>query len=384
MAFTETTSTGWFGRIGSSIKGILFGIVLVLGSVVLLVMNERNAVRDIKTNQELGEKVQTVSSDAVDASYEGKLVHLNGPAKTDDLVKNEAFGIEENAVRLSWSAEIYQWVEKKKSKTKKKLGGGEETVTTYTYEEKWVDQPVDSSNFKEAGHENFGAARYQSGSSQAQVVTVGAFQLPKELISKMSWSEPYAIKELPADFAEKGQVAGGVFFTGKPNKAKIGDEKVTFSLTRPDDVSVMAVQSGATFAPFQSKAGKSRFLLSQGLLTAETMIAEEESKAKALRWALRGGGVFLMFFGFTLLLKPLSVLADVLPFLGSLVGGVSALIALLLSLAISLVVIAISWIVFRPLLGIALLAVAAGFFYLIKKKMGKGKERMASVPPPLT
>jgi len=69
--------------------------------------------------------------------------------------------------------------------------------------------------------------------------------------------------------------------------------------------------------------------------------------------------------------------------LGSLVGGVSALIAFLLSLGISFVVIAISWISFRPLLGISLLVVAVACFFLILKKMSQGKGRSASVPPPL-
>ncbi len=383
MAFTETTSTGWFGRIGSSLKGILFGVFMILGSLVMLVWNESNAVDDIKANEELADKVLSVSSESVDAGNEGGLVHLNGPAKTDGIVKNEAFGIEENAVRLSWQADIYQWVEKSESKTKKKLGGGEETVTTYTYEQQWVGKPVDSSGFKEAGHANVGEAVYRNGSSQAESVTVGAFQIPTGLIEKMSWSEPYPIKELPTEMEGKGILSGGVFHTGKPDQPNVGDEKVSFSLTRPDDVSVMAVQSGETLTPFKAENGKVRFLLSQGLLSAEEMIVEEKKKAKFLRWILRGGGVALMFFGIMLLLKPLSVLADVLPILGSLVGGVSAVIAFLLSLGISIVVIAISWITFRPVLGISLLVLAIACFFLIKKKMRQGKGPSSPGPPPL-
>lgn len=348
----------------------------------MLVWNESNAVDDIRANNELGDKVVTVSSESVDSGNEGALVHLNGLAKTDAMVRNEKFGIEENAVRLSWDAKIYQWVEKKDTKKKKKLGGGEETVTTYTYEKKWVDKPVDSSKFKEAGHDNPGGATYRNGSSQADLVTVGAFQLPAGLVSKMSWSEEYPLKELPAGMEEMGTLQSGVFHTGKPGDPEIGDQTVTFSLTRPDDVSVMAVQSGETFSPFTAENGKVRFLLSQGLLSAEEMILEEEKKAKFLRWALRGGGVAIMFFGFMLFLKPLSVLADVIPILGSLVGGVSAVIAFLLSLGMSIVVIAISWITFRPVLGISLLVVALGCFFLIRK-MTKAKARAASIPPPL-
>lgn len=384
MAFTEETSVGWFSRIGSSIKGILFGFVLLLASVVILVMNERNAVKDLKTNEEIAEKVVSVSADQVDSANEGKLVHLNGEATTEDVVKNEQFEIEENAIRLSWAAEIYQWVEKKDSKKKKKLGGGEKTVTTYTYKQEWVKEAVDSSGFKEAGHENFGEKKFQSGSSQAKKVTLGAFTLSDALVSQISWSKPYPLEDLPKDWKKKdGRLKGGVFFTGKSGSPKIGDERVTFSLTKPGEATIMAVQTGESFSAFQSDAGKSKLLLYEGLLSAKEVVAGEEKKAKFLRWALRGGGVLAMFLGFMLILKPLSVLADVIPFLGGLVGGVSALISLLLSVAISFVVIAISWIFFRPLLGISLLAVAIGVFVLIKKKMAAKKQVSAAVPPPL-
>ncbi len=177
MAFTEVTSTGWFGRIGESIKGILFGIVLVLAALVLMVWNEKNAVNDIRANKELAGKVVSISSAGVEPGNEGKLVHLNGAAKTQDLVRHDAFDIEENAIRLSWKSEIYQWVEDEETSTKKKLGGGKETVKTYSYEKKWVANPVNSSGFKESGHDNRGEPRFSSGSSNAKKVTIGAFKL---------------------------------------------------------------------------------------------------------------------------------------------------------------------------------------------------------------
>lgn len=35
-SFNTTTSTSWFGRIGNAVGGILFGIILFLGSFALL------------------------------------------------------------------------------------------------------------------------------------------------------------------------------------------------------------------------------------------------------------------------------------------------------------------------------------------------------------
>ncbi|MDA0767179.1 MAG: TMEM43 family protein [Verrucomicrobia bacterium] len=296
---------------------------------------------------------------------------------TSNILTNPTFGIEEKAIRISWNTSIYQWVEKQNSETKKKLGGGEETVTTFSYEKKWADSPVDSSSFKEAGHTNTKAQTYQSGSEQATTVTLGAFQLAPGLISQIHSSEPYAPAELPTELATLGQLSDGVFHTGELGNPKIGDEKVEFTITHPGDVSVMATQSKNSFKPYMTKSGKEKFLLYEGLLSADEVVDAEESKAKFLRWALRGLGVLLMFIGFTLILKPLSVLADVIPFLGSLVGGATALIALLLSLGISLVIIAISWIFFRPLLGISLLVLAIGCMVLLIKKTAQGRKQAA-------
>jgi hypothetical protein len=69
------------------------------------------------------------------------------------------------------------------------------------------------------------------------------------------------------------------------------------------------------------------------------------------------------------------VVADVIPFLGSLVGMGIGLAAFLVALCLSLVTIAIAWVAHRPLLGIGLLVGAAIVLGLI---LGRAK---ASRPP---
>ena len=198
------SNVGWFGRIGRSIKGISAGFLLALVSMGLLVFNERDAVRNIKANQELDKTVVSVANDQVEGRNEGRLVHLNGPSVTPDLVEHPQFGISENAIRLSWDSEIYQWTERKESKTKKNTGGSETTTTNYFYEKKWVSEAVDSSAFQErAGHENNSLQQFRSGQSQAKDVTVGAFNLPETLINKITSSEPYPLKAVPSSSSQE-------------------------------------------------------------------------------------------------------------------------------------------------------------------------------------
>jgi hypothetical protein len=74
-----------------------------------------------------------------------------------------------------------------------------------------------------------------------------------------------------------------------------------------------------------------------------------------------------MAVGLGLVAKPLSVLADVIPMFGNLVGRLSGLVAILAAIPLSLGTIAVAWIVFRPLLGVGLLALAAGAILLLRK-----------------
>ena len=132
-SFTEVTQTGWLSRIGKSITGLLFGLLLTVGSFPLLWWNEG---RSVKTYQGLveGEKVAiTVPADAIDAANDGKLIHLNGHAEAKTPAADPTFGVNmPGTVKLRRTVEMFQWVVDKKTTTKTKLGGGEETEITFT------------------------------------------------------------------------------------------------------------------------------------------------------------------------------------------------------------------------------------------------------------
>ena len=74
--------------------------------------------------------------------------------------------------------------------------------------------------------------------------------------------------------------------------------------------------------------------------------------------------MILFVIGFSMLLNPLVVIADFVPFIGSLVSGGVFLISLVISLFLSFLTISIAWIFYRPIVAIPLLviALAAGGF----------------------
>ena len=104
------------------------------------------------------------------------------------------------------------------------------------------------------------------------------------------------------------------------------------------------------------------------------MFATAKRGNAAMGWVLRLIGFVLMYAGFSSIFKPLEVLADIVPFLGSLVGLGTGMISFALSLCGSLTTIAIAWLWFRPLIAVPLLIAAVGslVWLFVKAKGAKG------------
>src|SRR5579872_4130337 len=132
MPQIETTS--WGSRLGKSLVGALFGVVLFLIAFPLLIWNEYNSVQTIRALEEGSGQCMSVAADKVDDGNQGKLIHTTGQATTTETLKDDPFGVSANALLLKRKAEIYQWKERKESKTEKQAGGKEVTVTKFYHD----------------------------------------------------------------------------------------------------------------------------------------------------------------------------------------------------------------------------------------------------------
>lgn len=361
-SFQVTSSSSWFSRIGKAFSGIIVGLILLIIGIALLFWNEGRAVKTYNTLKEGQGLVINVSADEVDAANDGKLVHLTADATTEEILVDEDFGISANAIRLQRDVEMYQWKETEESETRKKLGGGEETVTTYTYSKQWSSGLNDSSNFQQPeGHENPSEFPYDSMTWDAENVPVGAFYLSPDLISQLSDFADLPVREIPegAAWPEDATLSkGGIYLGANPAQPQVGDVRIKFSVIEPGPVSIVAAQNGDTFADYQTKAGGTIAMIVPGNVPAQQMFEEAIATNTLVTWLIRLGGFILIWIGFGLLFAPLSVLADVVPLFGNLVGAATGLIAFLLALAVALIVIALAWVFFRPLLAITLLVLA--------------------------
>ncbi len=381
LAYTETTSKSWFQRVKESFGGVLTGIILIVIGTWLLWWNEE---RTFKTAGAIGEAelitedVQDISR--LDTSLEGKVIHATGHADTKDIIRDDLFGLSVNAIKLERKAEYYQWVEHERRETRKKLGGGEETVTTYTYKSEWTDEPVDSQNFKESYYKgrNTIIAKIDDLDTWAPNVTVGAYTLPDFLKHSIGGAQPMTLQSVDVNSlagtvrVKRSEtlknlitVSGSTVYIGRnPSSPQIGDVRVTFKQTPPADVSVIAQVYRNTFNEYRASNGYTFSRLRMGTVGMKAMFEDAKSENSIMAWILRIVGVICVYFGINRVFKPLSVIADVIPLLGTIVGAGAGFVSFVLGLAWSLVVIAVAWLRFRPLIAACLIAAAVALIVI--------------------
>ena len=368
---TETTTISWGSRLGASIKGVLVGVALFIAGFPVLFLNEGRAVNATKTNEEGASSVIEADADSVDPSLNGKLVHVVGEARTSDVLSDSAYAVSETAFMLERKTEMFQWIEETETHEEKKLGGKVERKTTYSYSKEWCDAPVDSESFHDKGQYINPPPKEELGekSQYAKSATLGVRTLSERQIQRISGSEKLKSFYRPVATNEFFEISGDV---PTPN---VGDVRVTFSVVRsPKTITVVSGQNGNGFMAYTAKStGSSIDHLMSRAIDAAGVFAAAERGNKMLTWLLRFGGFLIMFIGLSMVFKPLSVLADVVPFIGNLVGLGTGLVAAVISFIASLATIAVAWIFYRPILAITLIAAAVALvaFIVIKLKSSK-------------
>jgi len=383
--FTETTHQSWLSRLGQSVAGMLIGLALIIGATILVFWNEGRAVQTARSLTE-GEGLVIDGDQArVDPANEGKLIHISGELATKLPLTDPEFGISTPAARLVRTVEVYQWKEESRTETRKNLGGSEDKVTTYTYTLVWSEPRIDSGRFHDpGGHEN-PQLRYRRLDVAARDATLGAFRPGEAVLRRLAANDelrvdPGAAPTLRDRFGYATIADGRIFVGAAPDRPRLGDLRVSYRVAHVGPVSLIGRQNGADFIEFPTRAGDRLLMASAGTVSANDMFKAAEAENQTLTWILRGVGTLLMFIGFALIGRPLSVAGSIVPFIGDIFAAGVGLIALLMTAIAIPVVVAIAWFWYRPLISIAALAVGTGIVALLKMRTG-GRVAPKSVQP---
>ncbi|WCL47758.1 TMEM43 family protein [Leptospira sp. GIMC2001] len=377
--YTEVTSKNYGQRLTESIKGVLTGAVLFIAAFPVLWMNEGCSVKTAKGLDQGASEVVEIDISKASNEYNGKLIHGSGMATTTENVSDPTFGISLNGFRLDRKVEMYQWKENAETKKEEKIGGTETTTTTYTYSKDWSSTLINSNGFKDPAarsrNANPSTMPYKSEDWSVKSAKVGDYKISAGLISQINEevSVDYtnaATSKIPADIKSRANVSSNEIYIGKPSDPQIGDIRVSHTAVLPQEVSILGKLNNGQVGPFKTDQGTTIEHLTEGVHTAQEMFQAAQDANVFQTWIVRFVGFFMFFTGLKMILGPIATMGVVLPVLGNLLSMGLGLICGIISFVLTILVIALAWIFYRPLLGIALLAVVAagGYFLYMKKK----------------
>ena len=407
MAYQETVTTSYGTQVKQSFKKIATGFTLFLSATAMLWWNEGNSVKTADMLEEAqGVCVEMENPNKKDASLEGQLVCGTAMTATTDLLTDKDFGFSVNAISMKRSVEYYQWDEKRTEETKQKLDGSEKKVVTYDYNLKWSSSPIGSKHFKEhSTHVNVVLAEFEDDEQWAEHVSFGAYNLNNSLIHSINAYEPlrpdmsddmlrvldktiqasyerhYTKKEgLNSNDYNFVHVSDGQLYLGlDPNDSKVGDVRINFEKVAPaSEVTVVAVVDGDGFKPFKAKNGYTLEKLVMGRKDMNQFFENEQETNTFNTWAYRILGIVMVIGALKLIFGFVVTLTRIVPFLSTIVGWGVGVICTVLGVVWSLLVIAVAWLFYRPIVGIALLAIA-GILVWIFALGGKNKLKQLAV-----
>lgn len=269
----DISHKSWFERMGDALASVAVGLFIVIPfSIALLWMNERrNAQLEslISVGHSEAETVETNNEKMASyACYDGTLVHMNDAiARGLQPIADARFStvkMDSGCIKLSSSVEVFQWEERSHSEKKKdSVGGGETTVTTYTYDKIWSSCLISSDKFRKSGYRNTSHVSGLAPGTETQInnaVKYGQhWDLPETLIAQINnYQDANKLAGSELKFASYTfSLSGGYFLCPPRNSPEIGDFRVKFEYVLDTPASILALQvpdkrGGYSFGPYRS------------------------------------------------------------------------------------------------------------------------------------
>ncbi len=368
-SFVATSQSGFGSNLFKSVAGVFFGIALFFGSFAVLWVNEGRIDLSL-----LAQKAISIDSMKPAPGSEGTFVSTTGLIKLEEDVGDPKFLKPGAYLSLERHVEMFAWVEKVETKEEKQLGGSTKTIKTYNYVKEWTSSPKDSSRFEyPEGHKNpplpvkearFKAKKasigiYDFSPQEAALPLEGPLSLTKEQL--IASEEEYTLEEETYLFHGEGTFSSPL----------VGDIRIYYTAFSPiGSYTLFGQLSGNEIRSYyDTKEDTSLYRLFRG--SRDEAISTLATEHKIMTWVLRLVGFLMMWIGLTLILGPIQVVMDIIPFLGS-AGRLLMGIALLpIALVLSGITILISLVAHQVVILIFVLVGLTGLFvwrYIVAKR----------------
>ena len=177
--------------------------------------------------------------------------------------------------------------------------------------------------------------------------------------------------------------------TSSSQGPEIGDAIISFKVVHASTISIIAYFDGNDLDEYTTDGDRPFILVVQGEVPARIMLQDARDANTLTAWIIRFGAYFVNILGICLILQPLAMAADVIPLVGDwLSENISSClipaVALVISTPVSLFVIALGWLWYRPHLAWPLVAVglllAVVLGWWVKTKVGNQNGNKADAP----
>ena len=349
-------------------NGLFGGLIFLIIGVSLLWWNEGRTVVQQSMILEAEKNLIQIKDAKVDPANEDKLVAIYGEIHQEKLteLRDFEFGVVVRTPFLKRVVEMYQWEEE--------CDEDDDGFETCDYRKVWSDELIDSSEFKESGHDNPMAFKYESQGRISTEVRVGEFLIPDELVQELSTEKTFDNLDQTVAEAHGFTIQNNYYTDVKDNTPQIGNTRISFVYNDAKNLSAIGVQNGDTLMRYTAKKGGTLLTIREGNHTGVEILNAMKKSNNFTKWLFRVLGFLAVTSAISGLFAGINALADKVPVLGKIVSGVTGTISGLLGFAISLIVVAVAWFRFRPVLSIILLVLVVAAIILVKVLKNKNKE----------
>ena len=394
----------------STISGPIIGSILFIFSLVLLWYNEKGYVTTCHRLKE--ELIECADLDpyTLSTQYNGHLVYLKSTTSCDENLKDNqflAFGAF-NAVKLLRTVEMYQWKEERHER---------DHHVHYDYKEVWDETFIDSNGFHEQHRKNNSKDFIvRSEKIIAKEVHIGCYMLSEELkemaknkteIVPTEEMTRSAVEKIHHDMKELGKefkIQDGHIYVCKDKfGTNNGDLRIKFFEVKCGPTTIVGQLEGTSFIKHQIESAlrertggnsdevwdESRgccenccsalcklaskltapiseilWIFEKDIATKEDVFEEVTREHKNKRNLYRVVGWVLSWLGIWIFFGPIVYLLSVFPLIGGLLATLASWAALLFGLIVgtvlSVLVISIAWLFYRPLISLGLILISVG------------------------
>jgi hypothetical protein len=322
MSDTSVTTEGPLSQLGSSIKGVLIGLLCFIAAFPVLYCG---ATR-VMWNKVFKEAVP------VEQAKSGKPAYVTGIATAEKIgdPPNVAVG---DYLRISKTPEVYAWVEHVKEESTKERSGvaSKKTTTTktYSYALEWTSDPKPITNFKSDKWQTF----CQNNRLNPSVLNPTLEEKSTSIYAGNCQVKGYAVDVKAVEFYSGSRDMGSKYVKGVQGAPKLGDKRINYT-AQPSGVEYTFAGgvSGKSIVKFES--GKETKLAGgTGSFDALIQSLKSEDKMKGILFFF--GGFILMAIGLNGMAGPITTLLEFIPFLGDLGAGAIRVVLTIIALVIS-------------------------------------------------